>query len=272
MRLQKSVNLQLNIQLCELLFSHFILHWLASDSLCTCWSALKDWKNPKKSAVAICTPRCWVCLETADLCFLLSESIWSHLKNKVKLSTPYCFYRKQFNQLLFLSFMDFMLMHWHWEHYFCAAATLKGKNVFCLLLFLSPALQKLLPTCLHTAFWCLSLKIKTESTPLWVFRLRWSPQNVTHFTLSLSKLLPILSSKLLKECLLISWMLSLRAMAKSANAHRWPHLSSHCCGSESRRVWVSWTSGPAAGQAHKRWTVSENSFHCRGYWSLHSRF
>ena len=43
-------------------------------------------------------------------------------------------------------------------------------------------------------------------------------------------LLPILSSKLLNECLLISWMLSLRAMAKSANAHRWPHLSSHCCG------------------------------------------
>lgn len=33
-------------------------------------------------------------------------------------------------------------------------------------------------------------------------------------------LLPILSSKLLNECLLISWMLSLRAMAKSANAHR----------------------------------------------------
>lgn len=266
------MNLQLNIQLRVLLFSHFILHWLASDSLCTCCSALKDWKNPKKSAVAICTPRCWVCLETADLCFLLSESIWSPLKNKVKLSTPYCFYRKQFNQLLFLSFMDFRLMHWHWEHYFCAAATLKGKNAFCLLLFLSPPLQKLLPTCLHTAFWCLSLKIKTESTPLWVFRLRWSPQNVTHFTLSSSKLLPILSSKLLKECLLISWMLSLRAMAKSANAHRWPHLSSHCCGSESRRVWVSWTSGPAAGQAHQRWTVSENSFHCRGYWSLHSRF
>lgn len=45
-----------------------------------------------------------------------------------------------------------------------------------------------------------------------------------------NKLLPILSSKLLKECLLISWMLSLRAMAKSAKAHRWPHLSSHCFG------------------------------------------
>lgn len=41
-------------------------------------------------------------------------------------------------------------------------------------------------------------------------------------------LLPIRSWKLLKECLLISCMLSFRAMAKSASAHRWPHLSSHC--------------------------------------------
>ena len=48
-------------------------------------------------------------------------------------------------------------------------------------------------------------------------------------------LLPILSSKLLNECLLISWMLSLRAMAKSASAHRWPHLSSHCCGRQRGR-------------------------------------
>lgn len=41
-------------------------------------------------------------------------------------------------------------------------------------------------------------------------------------------LLPIRSWKLLKECLLISCMLSFRAIAKSARAHRWPHLSSHC--------------------------------------------
>lgn len=54
-------------------------------------------------------------------------------------------------------------------------------------------------------------------------------------SLNNTELLPILSSKLLNECLLISWMLSLRAMAKSANAHRWPHLSSHCCGRQRRR-------------------------------------
>lgn len=43
---------------------------------------------------------------------------------------------------------------------------------------------------------------------------------------------PIRSSKLLNECLLISWILSVRASEKSARAHRCPHLSSHCWGGE----------------------------------------
>lgn len=46
---------------------------------------------------------------------------------------------------------------------------------------------------------------------------------------------PIRSSKLLKECLLISWMLSVRAREKSARAHKCPHLSSHCCSKRERR-------------------------------------
>lgn len=49
-------------------------------------------------------------------------------------------------------------------------------------------------------------------------------------TLVLEPFLPIRSSKLLNECLLISWMLSFKAMEKSARAHKCPHLSSHCWG------------------------------------------
>lgn len=92
-------------------------------------------------------------------------------------------------------------------------------------------------------------------------------------SLSDTELLPILSSKLLNECLLISWMLSLRAMAKSASAHRWPHLSSHCCGRQRRRVWVSWTSGLGWRQDQLEGSVSRDetgnlSLEGREMWSV----